>query len=163
MLQSVRRRPWWPEVIVLLAVSITAAWVVNVGRPEPLPWWADYKAKKVEETVRKGLEVVAPADARALLTAGTHLFVDARTPDEFAAGHIPGAVNIPSEALLTGIDDAVQGLKPDALIVVYCGNLACPKSKEVAEGLKGMGFTKLSVMPEGLEGWRAVGGPVEGN
>jgi len=155
------RRPWWPEVIVLLAVSITAAWVVNFGRPQPLPWWADYRAGKVEETARKGLGVVEPSVARALLAAGKHLFVDARTPEEFAAGRIPGAVNIPAEALLTGIEDAVGGIKPETPMIIYCGNLACPKSKELAEGLKAIGFANLAVMPEGLEGWRAVGGPVE--
>ena len=54
------------------------------------------------------------------------------------------------------------GLAKDKPLIVYCGNLACPKSRELAEGLKASGFTALSVMPEGMEGWKAAGGPVEG-
>ena len=57
---------------------------------------------------------------------------------------------------------ALPGLTKERPLVVYCSNLACPKSREVAQGLKEMGFTALAVMPEGLEGWKGVGGPVEG-
>ncbi|MFP5240488.1 MAG: rhodanese-like domain-containing protein, partial [Acidobacteriota bacterium] len=90
-----------------------AAWVVNVARPQPLPWWGDYKAVKVQEAARKGLEVLTPAQAMEALKAGAWVFVDAREPDEFAAGHIPGAVNISAEALLTGLDAAAQAFPKD--------------------------------------------------
>lgn len=161
MLPSRRGRRWWPETVLLLAVSIMAAWVVNVGRPEPLPWRGDFKARKVEDVVRKGFAVVAPDEARALLMKRSHLFVDARDPAEFAEGHIPGALLVPEEAMLTGLEAAVAGLDKAAPMVVYCGNLACPKSKDLAKALEQIGFTAVSVMPEGFEGWKAVGGPVE--
>lgn len=161
-MQNAARRPWWPEVVLLVSISLMAAWIVNVGRPEPLPLRGDYKAKKVEETQAKGLSVMTPAEAMAALTAGARRFVDARDPDEFAAGHVPGALNIPAEALLMGLDQAAAGLPQDKPLLVYCGNISCPKSREVAEGLKGLGYKDLAVMPEGFEGWKAAGGPVEG-
>jgi len=161
MLTTERRIPWWPEVLLLLALSLSAAWIVNVGRPEPLPWKGDFKVRKVEETTRKGLAVMEPGEARAALAKGAHTFVDAREPDEFAMGHIPGAVNIPAEALATGLDDAVAGLAKDKPLIIYCGGLSCPKSKELAEGLKMSGYTNVTVLPEGMEGWKAAGGPVE--
>jgi len=160
MLQSFRRR-WWPESVFLLIISIMAAWVVNVGRPEPMPWWGDYAAKKVEDTVRKGLAVIGPDEARAVLMNGKALFIDARDPDEFAAGHIPGAMNISADALMTGLEPVVTGLDKTKAMILYCGNLACSKSKDLAQGMKDLGFTNLAVMPEGMDGWRAVGGPVE--
>lgn len=160
MHQSVRG-PVWPEIVLLLAISIMAAWVVNVARPVPLPWWGDFAAKKVEETARTGLAVLSPKEALEIFKAQSALFVDAREPDEFAQEHIPGAMHISAEALLTGLDAAVSGLAKDKPMVLYCSNLACPKSKDLAQGMKEMGFTALSVMPEGLEGWKAEGGPVE--
>lgn len=87
--------------------------------------------------------------------------MDARDPDEFAQGHVPGAVNLPAEALLTGLGEA-SALPQDKPLVLYCSNLACPKSKELAQGLGEMGFSKLTVLPEGLEGWISAGGPLEG-
>lgn len=161
MLASRRARPWWPEAVFLVLVSIMAAWVVNVGRPEPLPWRGDFSARKVEEVVRKGFAVVSPDEARAMLMNRSHLFVDARDPGEFAEGHIPGALNISEDAMIMGLDAAVSGIEKARPMVVYCGNLACPKSKDLARALEQMGFTAVWVMPEGVEGWKAVGGPVE--
>ena len=92
---------------------------------------------------------------------GKALFIDARDPDEFAAGHIPGAMNISADALMTGLEPVVAGLDKTQAMILYCGNLACSKSKDLAQGMKDLGFANLAVMPEGLDGWRAVGGPVE--
>jgi phage shock protein E len=59
---------------------------------------------------------VSSAEARQLVQAGARL-VDVRTPDEFAAGHIPGAVNIPVQQL----DARMSELEPkDVAVVVYC-------------------------------------------
>ena len=45
--------------------------------------------------------------------------IDVRTPEEFAAGHIDGAVNIPVDKIGQGIR-SVKGLKKDSPILVYC-------------------------------------------
>lgn len=47
------------------------------------------------------------------------VIIDVRTPEEFAAGHIDGAVNIPVEQIAQGIQ-SVKGLKKDATVLVYC-------------------------------------------
>jgi phage shock protein E len=58
----------------------------------------------------------AGAEARRLVDAGAHL-VDVRTPDEFMAGHIPGAVNIPLQEL----EHRLRELEPKGQpVVVYC-------------------------------------------
>lgn len=45
--------------------------------------------------------------------------IDVRTPQEFAAGHIEGAHNIPVEQIGLGIK-SIKGLKKDSPILVYC-------------------------------------------
>lgn len=47
------------------------------------------------------------------------VIIDVRTPEEYAAGHITGAVNIPYEQIASGITQ-VKGLKKDSPILVYC-------------------------------------------
>ncbi len=56
-----------------------------------------------------------PADARAAVAAGATL-LDVRTPGEYAAGHLPGAINIPIDQLPVRLGDLVAA----APIVVYC-------------------------------------------
>jgi rhodanese-related sulfurtransferase len=155
------RRPWWPEVLLLLIISIMAAWLVNAVRPDPVPWWADFKERKVEETRVKGFAVLGPAEARAVHASGGRLFVDARDRSEYAAGRIPGAVNVPAEALITGLDEALAGIPKDKPVLVYCSDVTCSKARDLAEGMRQAGFTAVAVMPEGMDGWRAVGGMVE--
>lgn len=158
------RLPWWPELIILAALSAMLAWVVNAARPDPIDWRADFATGKIETVKAKGLIVLDSDQALAVWKSGARLFVDARSPAEFVQGHIPGAVNIPEEALLMGLDAAVAalGLAKERPLAVYCSNLACPKAKEVSQGLKELGFSDLAVYPPGLDAWTAEGHVVEG-
>lgn len=47
------------------------------------------------------------------------VIIDVRTPEEFATGHIDGAVNIPLDRIGQGIQ-SIKGLKKDSTILVYC-------------------------------------------
>jgi rhodanese-related sulfurtransferase len=65
--------------------------------------------------------------------------LDVRRIDEFAAGHIPGAINIPNESIGT---DAIPELpNKDQLILVYCrsGN----RSKQASKKLVDLGYTNI--------------------
>jgi rhodanese-related sulfurtransferase len=68
-----------------------------------------------------------------------HIVLDVRRADEYAAGHIPGAVLLPNE----DIDTAPPGILPDLdqIILIYCrsGN----RSKQAAQKLAGMGYTNI--------------------
>lgn len=77
---------------------------------------------------------VSGAEARQLVQTGARL-VDVRTPGEFAAGHIPGAINIPVQQL----DTRMSELQPkDAAVVVYCRS--GHRSGNAARILKNAGF-----------------------
>ncbi len=70
---------------------------------------------------------------------GTYIILDVRRADEFAEGHIPGAINIANES----IDSEVPAELPDMdqIIYVYCrsGN----RSKQAAEKLAAIGYTNI--------------------
>jgi len=77
---------------------------------------------------------VSSAEARQLVAAGARL-VDVRTPGEFGAGHIPGAINIPVQQLGARMSE----LQPkDAAVVVYCRS--GHRSGIAARMLKSAGF-----------------------
>ena len=77
-----------------------------------------------------------------------YLIVDVRTPEEFAEGHIPGAINVPNEEIGTEMPDALPD--KDQLLLVYCrrGN----RSKDSSQKLADMGYTNVYEFG-GIETW----------
>ena len=67
------------------------------------------------------------------------IILDVRTPQEFSAGHIPDAINIPVESI--GAEEPAHLPQKDQLIMVYCrsGN----RSKKASEKLAAMGYTNI--------------------
>ena len=87
--------------------------------------------------------------------AGTVTVLDVRPPDEFALGHLPGAVNIP----LRELEARLAGVRPGARIVAYCRGPYCVLSYEAVAALRARGF-KVRRLEDGLPEWRAAGLPV---
>ena len=68
-----------------------------------------------------------------------YIILDVRRPDEYAEGHIPGAINVPNESI--GSDD-ISALPDKAqLILVYCRSGR--RSKEAAGKLVKLGYTNI--------------------
>jgi rhodanese-related sulfurtransferase len=97
---------------------------------------------------------------RKLYAAHAALFVDARSAEEFAEGHIAGAVNVPFEdvfknpGLLKGLETAGRPL------VTYCGGSDCDLSRSLAFALIDGGFRRVVVFTGGLPEWKSAGGDV---
>ena len=68
-----------------------------------------------------------------------YIILDVRRPDEFAAGHIPGAINVPNESI--GKDEIAELPNKSQLILVYCRSGR--RSKEAAEKLVKLGYTNI--------------------
>ena len=156
--------PLWLELTVILLLGGGLAVAMNMARAEPVPWVVDFAALDKREALRRGLESI---DARAALTMRGKpgvVFIDARTAGEFATHHVAGAKNLPQEAMYGDLDAAAKslGLSAEDRIVVYCGNILCDKSKELAEALRTAGYPYVTVISDGFEGWLTVGGPTEG-
>ena len=68
-----------------------------------------------------------------------YIILDVRRPDEFAEGHIPGAINVANETI--GTDEIPELPHKDQLIMVYCRSGR--RSKEAAEKLVKLGYTNI--------------------
>lgn len=68
-----------------------------------------------------------------------YVILDVRRPDEFAAGHIPNAINIANESI--GTDEIPELPDKNQLIMVYCRSGR--RSKEAAEKLVKLGYTNI--------------------
>lgn len=87
-------------------------------------------------------------------TGAAHQLIDVRTAEEFASGHIPGAINIPVQELGQRLDEVAT----DQPIVLYCrsGN----RSTQAATLLSQQGYTGIYNLG-GITSWQAAGLPIE--
>ena len=79
-------------------------------------------------------------EAGAMMAEETgYIILDVRRPDEFAAGHIPNAINVPNETI--GTAEIPELPDKNQLIMVYCRSGR--RSKEASEKLVKLGFTNI--------------------
>jgi rhodanese-related sulfurtransferase len=84
--------------------------------------------------------------------------VDVRSPEAFAAGHLPGAANLPHHR----IDAEAAAALPDGLVVVYCWGPGCNGATKGAARLAGFG-RRVKEMLGGFEYYVREGHPVVGH
>lgn len=106
---------------------------------------------------RDSLEPVSREDLLQRTRDGLVTVLDVRPSDEFAAGHLPGAINIP----LSELETRLAELDPGHEIVAYCRGPWCVLSFEAVAALRERGF-RVRRLEDGLPEWRAAGLPVEG-
>jgi rhodanese-related sulfurtransferase/DNA-binding transcriptional ArsR family regulator len=122
---------------------------------------AERNVAEVERLVRSYFndrDALEPVSRKELLQrsrAGAVTVLDVRPEDEFALGHLPGAVNIPLRALAARLSE----LDPALEIVAYCRGPYCVLSYEAVAALRAHGF-KASRLEDGLPEWRAAGLPI---
>lgn len=85
-----------------------------------------------------------------------HLFVlDVRTPEEYAEGHVPGAVNVPHDQLASRLAEVPK----DKDVVVYCRSGR--RSALATDVLAANGYQHVSHLEGDIQAWLARGRPVE--
>lgn len=105
---------------------------------------------------RDDMEPVSRSQLLARMKKGEVQLLDVRPQDEFALGHLPGAINIPLDRL----KKKLSALDPDKEIVAYCRGPYCVLSFETVAILRKKGYT-VRRLEDGLPEWRAAGLPVE--
>jgi rhodanese-related sulfurtransferase/DNA-binding transcriptional ArsR family regulator len=103
-------------------------------------------------------DVLEPLTRDELIARRAHgdvVVLDVRPADEFAAGHIPGALSIPLEQL----DEQLARLPRDVTIVAYCRGPYCVLAPLAMEKLRAAGFDSRR-LAEGLPEWRLAALPL---
>ena len=89
------------------------------------------------------------------------VFIDARAPEEYQAGHIPGAVNLPFDYFDTYYPIVEQKVAKDKHVVTYCSGAECELSLFLAREMRRLGYTDISIFYGGWGMWTDNGKPVE--
>jgi rhodanese-related sulfurtransferase len=99
---------------------------------------------------------IASLELSARQVSGTApVVIDVRSPEEYATGHIPGALNIPFDQVAERISevDAPHG------VALYC--MVGPRARKGEAALLSAGYTSVLHLEGGLAAWQAAGLPVE--
>jgi len=107
-------------------------------------------------TVKDELEPVAREVLLERVKQGLVTVIDVRPSEEYVAGHLPGAINIPPEEL----EQRLQGLDSQQEVVAYCRGPHCVFSFNAVQQLRSAGI-KASRLEDGFPEWKSAGLPVE--
>lgn len=107
-------------------------------------------------TVKDGLEPLPASELLDRARDGLVTVIDVRPPEEFAAGHVPGALNIP----LSELERHLADLPTDREVVAYCRGPYCVLAYEAVDRLRKKGF-QARRLQDGFPEWKGAGLPVE--
>ena len=138
-------------LIVVLGAGLGL--VANEISPRGIPLIAPAKAAVAPS------EFIPLDQARQLWGSGTAVFLDAREPDDYAAGHIGNALNLPAQSFGEHFADVVPLLTPASEMVVYCDGTECELSHRLADLLRQQGYTNSHVLFNGWTAWSQAGFP----
>ena len=96
-----------------------------------------------------------------MFTNKAAVFMDARSKQEYDAGHIQGAISIPWHGVEHRFMEVADRIPSDRLIITYCEGETCALIKDLALFLKEMGYEKVHVLVNGWSLWKGAGLPVE--
>lgn len=85
------------------------------------------------------------------------IFVDARYPEDYKAGHIKGAINFPYEEFEEYSPRVLPNLPKDQEIIAYCDGTECETSLLLARELIDLGYGDIKVFFGGWQEWQNAG------
>lgn len=162
------------QAAYILLISAGIGLGLNLVRADRIPYfdqWRDLHSGEgpitPPESEPGDPPFVTVNSARIDFNSGSALFIDAREPEEFECGTIPGSVSIPFDNLPDSpdlgpyFDSALGGLSLDRRIVIFCSGDECDLSIHVARNMQAVGYTDLAIFFGGSREWERFGLPVE--
>ncbi len=147
------------EALLIMIVVVPLALIVNQFRSSGIPLWPLPDAENTSEVVSKNTGAISIEEAAIKLQEKGTLFLDARAPEDYSAGHVAGALNLPVHQFDQHFLHVVQQLETSPIIITYCDGVDCPQGCDLALTLKEMGFEKVYFLADGLNEWISRGLP----
>jgi rhodanese-related sulfurtransferase/uncharacterized membrane protein YphA (DoxX/SURF4 family) len=158
--KAVWRRAAW-QVPALVILSVAAALTVNALRVDRLPLAGDFSVSARMTTAAGERMDISLEEAQKLFSAHAAVFIDARSAEDYAKGHIQGALSLPWHDVDLDFLNVTQNLDMQAQIVTYCDGETCELSHDLALFLRDAGFLNTRVLINGWTLWQHAGLPVE--
>lgn len=159
MLGGRMRQALW-QAALLLVLAGAAGLAFNHFRATPLPLVSDW-SPSARLKAATGEDMTIPIEQAAeFYDMREAVFVDARSADEYAAGHIAGAINLPFEEVHGHIGTFFERVpERETIVITYCDGETCSLSEDLAVLLKDAGYANVRVLVNGWTVWSGRGFP----
>jgi rhodanese-related sulfurtransferase len=141
--------------------AVVLGLLVNQLRPNGISFTGDWSTEAQLTTEAGDSLAISLVEAENLFFSGVAVFLDARSADAYASGHIEEARNLPPDELEERFPKVMAGVPEDVPIITYCDGESCALSKELALFLLDSGYSNVRVLVNGWELWRQNNLPVE--
>jgi rhodanese-related sulfurtransferase len=160
------------EIILILVLSVILGAAVHFPLVRRFAA-GEFRQGFVDSREYPGIRFITMAETEDLFSqkmqgAEGLLFIDSRDPGDFAAGHIPGALNVPLERAQNlrkkeAAPDwpAMLGLPDGQILVIYCEGGDCQTSISLAKIIHDRGYQDIRIFSGGWTEWDASGLPEE--
>ena len=152
------RAAW--QIPALVILSTVAALAVNAVRTDRLPLVGDYSAAARMTTATGERMDISLEEAERLFFTDAAVFIDARSAEDYAQGHIQDARNLPWHDLDLKFMTVTADLELTTPIITYCNGETCELSHDLALFLRDAGFAYTRVLVNGWTVWQRAGLPV---
>jgi rhodanese-related sulfurtransferase len=150
------------RTILTAALAVSMMATAAVAQMKVQPKAPPGKASSMDVTVggKQGATVttskkISIGEANKLVKEGKAVLVDVRSPEQFALGHIKGALSIPGSQLVTRLRD----IPPGKMIITYCACSAEQSSGRAVMDLNARGVKNAAALTGGWLAWQKAGLP----
>jgi rhodanese-related sulfurtransferase len=156
------------QALVIIALAAVIGAFSNAIRADHVPWISQKRDISMTQVPPPDSAKVVPGSPFPILIkteavdqhrAKDAVIIDARLPELYVQGHIPGAVNIPFENLAVYLGK-LSAISKDTMVVTYCDGGDCELSYDLAEYMIQHGYQKVFEYQGGWADWIAAGLPV---
>ena len=156
-------------VLTIIVLSIVLGAAVNLRLLRRFAA-GEFRQGFIDRREYAGIRFITLAETEDLFaerTQGTEglLFIDSRGGDDFAAGHIPGALSVPLERIQRSRKTAPGSVTLDfpgaQTLIVYCEGGDCQTSISLAKIIHDKGYKDIRIFAGGWAEWHAAGLPEE--
>jgi rhodanese-related sulfurtransferase len=141
-------------VMVMFALSMVGTAMAQQAAPAGPPQAVKDLVAKAKSSIQK----VSAADVKAMIDKKDKvIYLDVRDAGEFAAGHLPGAMNISRGTLEFNVFNKIKD--QNAKVIVYCKTAG--RSALATKTLNDLGYKNAVLMDAQFEDWIKAGYPVE--
>ncbi len=136
------------EIMIMVSISVLTGFVYNCISEQQIP--LIYHPNIIEND-----KILSLSEIKIIYKNKEALFIDTRIVEEFEAGHIPDAVNIPSGLERSKKIELLNQIPRDLQIIVYCENPQCNMAERLAKEMQYLKFTSVAVFEGGWDEWNS--------